>query len=313
MQVHYDIKADLLYIRLAGETQELVNKRVSDDVVLDMGPNDRIVGIEILDASKHLDLAKLLPKKLNDLQRNRVRTLAVSLSELGDILPGQGAPEYVQPYEEAYASSLRIKDNLGAAISAYNLGHVYKNIPALHDLDQAERWYSRSLELFDEYDTLHRGRSLISLGIVAYERYNYAMKTGQPDEQWLSYLNMALQRNMQAIALLPLDAVQDLAIAHNLVGGIYNVAGDFDRALRHWRESSRYEAATGNTYGVAQTQFNIASTFAVRGRFEEALLYAQAALRNYQDFGPGAAADVQKIQALVADIEAGIERLQRGG
>jgi uncharacterized protein YuzE len=63
MQIQYDTKRDLLYIRLGDETQELVNRRVSEDIVLDMGPDDRIVGIEILDASKHVDLGKLLPIK----------------------------------------------------------------------------------------------------------------------------------------------------------------------------------------------------------------------------------------------------------
>ncbi|MGH7792897.1 MAG: DUF2283 domain-containing protein [Thermodesulfobacteriota bacterium] len=45
------------------EKQRVVNKRVSDDVVLDIGEDERIVGIEILDASKHLNLEKLLPVK----------------------------------------------------------------------------------------------------------------------------------------------------------------------------------------------------------------------------------------------------------
>jgi uncharacterized protein YuzE len=53
----------LLYLRLDDRKQQVVNKRVSDDVVLDIGEDDRIVGIEILDASKHLNLEKLLPVK----------------------------------------------------------------------------------------------------------------------------------------------------------------------------------------------------------------------------------------------------------
>ncbi len=61
MQIQYDAKTDLLYIRLDDQSQELINRRVSEDIVLDMGPDERIVGIEILDASKHLDLARLLP------------------------------------------------------------------------------------------------------------------------------------------------------------------------------------------------------------------------------------------------------------
>ena len=52
MQVLYNSKTDLLYLRLDDREQQVVNKRVSDDIVLDIGDNDRIIGIEILDASK---------------------------------------------------------------------------------------------------------------------------------------------------------------------------------------------------------------------------------------------------------------------
>ena len=61
MQILYNAKNDLLYMRLDDKKQQVVNKRVSDEVVLDMGKGDRIVGIEILDASKHLNLDQLLP------------------------------------------------------------------------------------------------------------------------------------------------------------------------------------------------------------------------------------------------------------
>ena len=63
MQISYNTKTDLLYIRLDDKKQQVINKRVSEDIVLDLGENDRIVGIEILDASKHLNLEGLLPVK----------------------------------------------------------------------------------------------------------------------------------------------------------------------------------------------------------------------------------------------------------
>jgi len=63
MQILYNAKADLLYIRLDDRKQEVINRRLSDDIVLDVGEDDRIVGIEILDASRHLNLEKLLPVK----------------------------------------------------------------------------------------------------------------------------------------------------------------------------------------------------------------------------------------------------------
>jgi uncharacterized protein YuzE len=61
MLVLYDDRQDLLYLRLDEPTQEVINKQLSDAVVLDIGENDRIVGIEILDASEHLNLSELLP------------------------------------------------------------------------------------------------------------------------------------------------------------------------------------------------------------------------------------------------------------
>jgi len=61
MRVLYDDKSDLLYIRFDDRKQEVINKRVSEDVVLDLGDGDRIIGIEIMDASKHIRLEQLLP------------------------------------------------------------------------------------------------------------------------------------------------------------------------------------------------------------------------------------------------------------
>jgi uncharacterized protein YuzE len=63
MQIVYDAKTDLLYLRLDDQKQDVINKRISEGIVIDLGKGDRIVGIEILDASKHLNLEKLLPVK----------------------------------------------------------------------------------------------------------------------------------------------------------------------------------------------------------------------------------------------------------
>jgi uncharacterized protein YuzE len=61
MQVLYNAKTDTLYIRLDETKQAVINRRVSDDVVLDVGQGDKIVGIEIVDASSHLNLKNILP------------------------------------------------------------------------------------------------------------------------------------------------------------------------------------------------------------------------------------------------------------
>lgn len=61
MRVIYNPKTDLLYLRLDDRKQQVINHRVDENVVLDLGDDQKIVGIEVLDASKHLSLEKLLP------------------------------------------------------------------------------------------------------------------------------------------------------------------------------------------------------------------------------------------------------------
>lgn len=61
MKITYHEKTDLLYSSLEDSPDQVVNRRVDADVVLDLAEGDRIVGIEILDASKRIRLDKLLP------------------------------------------------------------------------------------------------------------------------------------------------------------------------------------------------------------------------------------------------------------
>lgn len=63
MNIVYNDKTDLLYIRLDDRKQDITNRRVSDDIVLDIGEDDKIIGIEILDASRHVNLERLIPVK----------------------------------------------------------------------------------------------------------------------------------------------------------------------------------------------------------------------------------------------------------
>ncbi len=59
MKIEYSQKADLVYIRLDPRRQAVTNRRVSEDVVFDIGEGERIVGIEILNASRNVDLAQI--------------------------------------------------------------------------------------------------------------------------------------------------------------------------------------------------------------------------------------------------------------
>ena len=63
MRISYDDKADLLYLRIDERQQQVENRRLTDEIVLDIGEDDKIVGIEIIDASKHVSLHSILPTR----------------------------------------------------------------------------------------------------------------------------------------------------------------------------------------------------------------------------------------------------------
>lgn len=61
MKVTYDDQHDLLYLSFDDTAQQVENRDLTDSIVLDIGEDDRIVGIEILGASRLVNLARLLP------------------------------------------------------------------------------------------------------------------------------------------------------------------------------------------------------------------------------------------------------------
>ena len=235
-------------------------------------------------------------------ERNAIRTLAVSLGLLGYISREMGRESCVPAYEESMELNTRIGDRAGAAICAFNLGNAFKNLPALRDLDRAEGWYRRSLELCEEHERHDRGQCVGQLGNVAYERFLDARTADRPEEELLRYLNEAVRRYQEALDLLPADAVNDLAVTHNQLGTIFHSAGDLDRAAHHYRESIRYEEAQGNLYGAAQTRFNVAIALYIAGRRADAVEYAEAALRGFEPYGAGAAEDIEDTRRLIAEI-----------
>jgi uncharacterized protein YuzE len=54
MKITYDPEVDALYIRLLDEPVEVTTQRLSEEVAINYGPDGRVVGIEVLDASEYV-------------------------------------------------------------------------------------------------------------------------------------------------------------------------------------------------------------------------------------------------------------------
>jgi uncharacterized protein YuzE len=64
MKIKYDPQVDALYISFKKGPSHVTTLHFSEDVAIDLGPHEEIVGIEILGASDHLALERLNPKVL---------------------------------------------------------------------------------------------------------------------------------------------------------------------------------------------------------------------------------------------------------
>jgi tetratricopeptide (TPR) repeat protein len=241
-------------------------------------------------------------ESLSGNEKNTLRTLGTSLHELGEIQREMGQPDCVKSYQETFEITQRIGD-VSVAVAAFNLGRAYTELPTLRNLDEAERWYQRALELENPNDKKGRATDLGQLGFVAYERFKDAKKEGKAEKEILKYLNAAVDYYQQALALLPPDAVDDLAVTHNQLGVIYKNAGNLEKALYHYNQDIYYDEVAGNIYGAGQTRFNIALMLFQNGRTSDALLYARAALRNFESYG-GRAKDMEdRAKGLIGEIE----------
>jgi len=62
MKIKYDPEVDAAYISFKKGPTQVTTIRITEDVAIDLGLHEEIVGIEILDASAHLGFKKEAPK-----------------------------------------------------------------------------------------------------------------------------------------------------------------------------------------------------------------------------------------------------------
>jgi tetratricopeptide (TPR) repeat protein len=249
------------------------------------------------------DVMNLPADALDAAQRDRLRTLAVSLWSLGNIQQGRERIESIASHTEAAELAKRAGDSALEAAVAIALGHAYMNFSSIRNISEAERWYRQALKMYESEYAQGRAQCLGQLGRVAYERFRDALAANRPEREVLEHLNAALRSSLEALALIPPDAVQDLAIAHHHLGIIYDSAGDLDSALPHYQHAIRYQEMHGHLYGAAQTRFNVGFCLAKAGRIADARAYALAALRNFEVYGDRAANEIDNARQFLVALD----------
>ena len=224
--------------------------------------------------------------KLDDTARYHLRTLAVSEQDLGQLLFEQGGPACLGHYRTAHDLCEQIGDTALQAIQASHLGNAYLAVPRLRNVDQAQHWHQRDLDLKPEHDRIGRAAAHSSLANVARQRFLDARAAGAPADVLLIHVRAALAGQWKALDLLPADHHDYRATAHGQLGNTYSETGDVPRALHHFQQAIHHMQARGNTYDAGRARRNIALLLAQSGRLGDALHYADAALANFHEVGP---------------------------
>ena len=71
MKITYDPEADALYIRLLEGEYECRTLRLNEEIALNIGPDEVLVGIEVLDAKQTLGQGELPTVVLENLPESR--------------------------------------------------------------------------------------------------------------------------------------------------------------------------------------------------------------------------------------------------
>lgn len=69
MKIRYDPEVDAAYISFRGKRVQVTTVRLTEDIAIDFGPGERLVGIEILDASKYFQSGR--KKRIVELENLR--------------------------------------------------------------------------------------------------------------------------------------------------------------------------------------------------------------------------------------------------
>ncbi len=223
------------------------------------------------------------PPRLNPSEKKKLRDLAIATARLADILRDKGNTGCLGLNEEALHIYRAIEDRIGVSIRLHNMGHVFKNVPRLRDLDKAARYYSQAYKSYPEQDRLARAQCLGQLGAVSLERLQEGINTGKSEHDLLIHLNAGIKYYRTALQMEPPDAVPDLARTHGQLGLAYHFSKtEQTRSLHHFEQSVRYFDLSGEWFESAEVRMNAAQVLTSLSRFDEALVYVDEAIGIFE-------------------------------
>jgi len=285
-------------VRLAMEAQNWLEAERLAGAIVD---NERPLAVPLLNLQR---------ESLDGQQRAVIRGFATALGRLGDIRRERQDPRCLEAYRESIQLYQHIDEKGGEAARCFNLGHAYKNVHAIQDLDEAERCYRRSLGLRPPHDNLSRAQCLAQLGALALRRLENAIPTGSSDESLGALFEAAIDFYQQALAILPPDALDGIATIHNQLGAVYfHSPSHLNLGIEQLKEALRCYEAIGDRYMAGGVKNNLAGILLRIGRLADARDFAQSAIATLRSCPIPPAELIRSAESCLREAE-GLLRLE---
>ncbi|MEP6672247.1 MAG: CHAT domain-containing protein [Chthoniobacter sp.] len=243
------------------------------------------------------------PSNLSSTQRVKVENLAVSLQDLARIQKGKGDPSCVDTYKMALDLHAKVANLPGVVLCAQSLAQSYLDVPKLRDLAKAEHWCRYAINNIEKSDSRNLSTCFNQLGTIAYDSFMEAFVSQAQDDERKRHLENALKAYLEALERLPSYAVGAIGQVQDRLATVYSYLGDIEQSKSHFAAAIYALEKTGQVGAAARTRLNFAVALLNSGRWDDALIYARAALQNYESLDQVDAVDIKTAKELIIVIE----------
>jgi tetratricopeptide (TPR) repeat protein len=243
------------------------------------------------------------PAGLDEQQQVAIHNLSVSLVQLGQLLQQQNRPDCLEPFREALAICRRARLRRDEAIVTQALGTALRQTASQAALEEARRRQEEALELIADTDPIGRANALSELGQLTLIQMVAAQLRGVPVAALAGLLDEAGEKFAAALALIPPEALPARRTVLLRIGQVYSMAGALDLARQHFEDAIRLSEASGDRYNAGGSRLNLAIALAQGNRVGDALLYARAALADFEATG-----SADELAATAGELITSLER-----
>jgi len=220
---------------------------------------------------------------LGPADRKKLQFLGIAVGRLADIKRDMGDPECLRLNRESIRIYRTLQDRAQLSVRLFNLGHVFKNVPQLRNLDEAAKYYTEAYKSYPEHDYLARAQCLGQLGALSLARLENGVESGLSERQMLRHLNDSVHYYEDALRMIPSDALIDLARVHNQLGAVLRFSkAEHLRAVDHFKKAIALFEVAQEWLESAIARVNVAQMLAILSRKEEAQEFVKDAIAIFE-------------------------------